>query len=85
MLGSLKPLYDSNKLFINENILQQTCWENLCRSMVTDETYNKLTAQEKNYVMLRKPYTTFPMDSLYGFGLIFKSEEFPHPESKEIK
>ena len=31
---------------------------------LTDETYNKLTAQEKNYVMLRKPYTTFPMDSL---------------------
>ena len=52
---------------------------------LTDETYNKLTAQEKNYVMLRKPYTTFPMDSLYGFGLIFKSEEFPHPKSKEIK
>ena len=52
---------------------------------LTDETYNKLTAQEKNYVMLRKPYTTFPMDSLYGFGLIFKSEEFPHPESKVIK
>ena len=52
---------------------------------LTDETYNKLTAQEKNYVMLRKPYTTFPMDSLYGFGLIFKSEEFPHSESKEIK
>ena len=52
---------------------------------LTDETYNKLTAQEKNYVMLRKPYTTFPMDSLYGFGLIFKSEEFLHPESKETK
>ena len=52
---------------------------------LTDETYNKLTAQEKNYVMLRKPYTTFPMDSLYGFGLIFKSKEFPHPEVKEIK
>ena len=52
---------------------------------LTDETYNKLTNQEKNYVMLRKPYSTFPMDSLYGFGLIFKSEEFPHPESKEIK
>lgn len=52
---------------------------------LTDETYNKLTAQEKNYVMLRKPYTTFPMDSLYGFGLIFKSKEFPHPKSKEIK
>ena len=52
---------------------------------LTDETYNKLPNQEKNYVMLRKPYTTFPMDSLYGFGLIFKSKEFPHPESKEIK
>ena len=50
---------------------------------LTDETYNKLTAQEKKYVMLRKPYTTFPMDSLYGFGLIFKSKEFPHPEPKE--
>ena len=52
---------------------------------LTDETYNKLTNQEKNYVMLRKPYTTFPMDSLYGFGLIFKSKEFPHPEVKETK
>ena len=52
---------------------------------LTEETYNKLTIQEKNNVMLRKPYTTFPMDSLYGFGLVFKSKEFPHPEEKEIK
>lgn len=52
---------------------------------LTDETYNKLTQEEKVYVRERKPYTTFPMDSLYGFGLVFKSKEFPHPEPKEIK